>query len=66
MRTLKKHCLSDKESMSRWAGRAKALKTAAAGSAAGRVTLEPSPLLKLPLLDVLTFAHDSSGRKVGR
>ena len=61
MRTLKKHGIGDKETMGRWAARAKALKASAvAGAAVPRVNIGPSPTLTLPMLDKLTFAHDSS------
>jgi hypothetical protein len=68
MRTLKKHGLGDKESMGRWAARAKALKASTPASAVGgRVNVGSSPAVTLPLLDVLTFALDlSSGTKGGR
>ncbi len=63
MRTLKKHGLGDKETMGRWAARAKALKASVAAGA--RVNIGPSPALTLPMLDKLTFAHDSSGGAKG-
>ncbi len=65
MRTLKKHGLGDKETMGHWAARAKSLK-ASTPLSGGRVNIGPSPAITLPLLDVLTFAHDLSGTKGGR
>ncbi len=68
MRTLKKHGLGDKESMGRWAARAKELKQPPSkikDPNASRLNIAPSPAVTLPMLDVLTFAHDLSGGAKG-
>ena len=66
MRILKKHGVGDKESMGRWAARAKSLKLTTT-SVGAHVNIGPTPAITLPMLDVLTFAHDLSvGTKGGR
>ena len=66
MRNLKKYGLGDKECMGRWASRAKALKASATpGASGGRVIVASCPSFTLPMLDKLTFAHDSSGGAKG-
>jgi hypothetical protein len=66
MRNLKKYGLGDKDCMSRWATRAKAFKASATpGASGGRVTIASCSSFTLPMLDKLTFAHDSSGGTKG-